>query len=585
MSPSAVSAHSLTAFVSAHAQADPDRPAVIFPGSAGNDEVLTYGGLAGQAAAVGQWLSAALPPGSRVLLALPTGKDAVVGFLGCLAGGMVAVHIPTPAGFPNALRRATGIAKDSEAGLIVARPADLAAVHGWVADAGLASLACESLPTLSDTDFSAGRIDVAADQPAFLQYTSGSTTDPRGVVITHASLLANVELCAERIGLDAATRFGGWIPLFHDMGLVTLLCLPLVLGGTTVLMQPAGFARRPVEWLRLIENYRLGMSAGPNFAYELCARTISEQQAAELDLSSWRFAINGSEPINVRAMMQFTAKFARSGFRPEAMVPGYGMAETTVFVSAKGPGTLPVVIRTDVGRSGTGRLAADLNDGRPIVSCGQPAGFDIRIVDPQTAVTQPAGKIGEIWLRGPSVSPGYWQRPEATAATFGAVAADGTEGWLRTGDLGGLWAGELYVTGRLKEVLIFRGRNLYPQDLEQEARAAHSALTGLAGAAFAVSGDGERPVIVHEVNVRAAGPDLATVSMAISERLTSEFGIPARNVVLVRRGAVRKTTSGKIERVAMRSLFLAGGLAPVHVRLEPAVADLLPASAPEDQRC
>lgn len=570
-------AHSnLCDVVADHAAKFPSRPAAIFvrgPGQGEADE-LSYAQLAGRAWLLADWLRSRLAPGSRVMIALPPGLDWVTAFTGCLAAGMIAVPAPVPTTYANARRRTAGVIRDSGTTMVLTSSQDLADVTEWAAENDLSGVACSALPDMGEACApppAAGR-GPCPDSLAFLQYTSGSTGDPKGVMVSNGNIAANAELFCRQLGMDAATRFGGWIPFHHDMGLITLLCVPLLLGSTTAIMPASAFLRRPVDWLRAIDRYGINMSAAPNFAYDQCTRAVTDEQAAALDLSAWRWAINGSEPVHVPIMEAFARKFAASGFRPGAMLPGYGMAEATVFVSCRRPGAPLKPLAADPEQ---GRLTPDLTRGAAVVSHGIPQGFDVRIVHPQTREVAPDGSIGEIWLRGTSVAQGYWQRQGSTDATFRATTADGETGWLRTGDLGALLDGEIYITGRLKEMLVIRGRNLFPQDLEQEARAVHPALRGLVGAAFAVAAPDERAVIVHEVNVRAADAELPRIATAIKARLTETFAIPARNVVLVRRGTIRRTTSGKIERVATRQLFFEGSLRAAHTDLEPAVARLI----------
>jgi acyl-CoA synthetase (AMP-forming)/AMP-acid ligase II len=333
------------------------------------------------------------------------------------------------------------------------------------------------------------------------------------------------------------------------------------------------FLRQPLNWLRMIDDYGIGNSAAPNFAYERCTRLISDADVSTVDLSRWDCAINGSEPIHAPTMAAFSAKFAAAGFRAGTMTPGYGMAEATVYVSSKPAADRARVLSVDRELAEAGLLRPTPDGSRAVVSCGVAAEYDVRIVDPVTRDVCADGVVGEIWLRGASVAQGYWGRAEATDATFRATTAGGEQGFLRTGDLGALHEGELYVTGRLRERLIVHGRNIFPQDLEQEARATDTALTGLVGAAFGVSAPDERVVIVHEVtNPRV---DLPAICMAIKDQLTRDVGVPIGSVVLVRRGMVRRTTSGKIERGATRDLFLRGELPILHADLEPAVARLV----------
>jgi acyl-CoA synthetase (AMP-forming)/AMP-acid ligase II len=346
-------------------------------------------------------------------------------------------------------------------------------------------------------------------------------------------------------------------------------------------MQPSEFVRRPASWLRMMSRYRVTATSAPNFSFDLCLRLITDEQLAGVDLSPLRFLCNGSEPINAAAMTAFTKRFAAFGLRPEAMTPGYGMAEATVYVSCVHVDQEPPVLVADIAALESGRhpeLRPAGGPGREIVSVGGARGFRIRIVDSDTRAVLPDGAVGEVWLNGPGVGRGYWKQPDLTGATFGGRLTAGADvsdlelDWLRTGDLGALVDGELYVTGRTKEVMIIRGRNLFPHDLEQQARAAHQALVGFVGAAFSVHAPDERIVLVHEVAPSTRAEELPVVAAAVEKHLTAVFGIAVCNIVLVRRGTVPRTTSGKIRRVAMRERFLAGDVSALHTALEPALA-------------
>jgi acyl-CoA synthetase (AMP-forming)/AMP-acid ligase II len=563
----------LTEVIADHASAFPERPAVIFP-DADADPVLSYATIAGRGWAMAEWLRAELAPGSRVMLTLPTGPEFVTAFFGCVAAGMVAVPTPIPDNRKSARRRNATVVRDSGSAMVLATGADLPGVVEWAQSSAL-DVRCATVPADLGVrgELPAGLPRQDDDSLVFLQYTSGSTGDPKGVMVNHANLLHNTALYARGTGATPDTRFGGWIPLFHDMGLVAQFCTPLALGATTVLAAPSTFLRQPLNWLRMIDDYGIANSAAPNFAYERCTRLISDADASTVDLSRWDIAINGSEPIHAPTMAAFSAKFAAAGFRAGTMTPGYGMAEATVYVSSKPTADRARVLSVDRELAEAGVLRPTPDGSREVVSCGVAAEYDVRIVDPATRDVRADGDVGEIWLRGPSVAQGYWGRTEATETTFHASTTGGEQGFLRTGDLGTLHEGELYVTGRLKEMLIVHGRNIFPQDLEQEARATDAAMTGLVGAAFGVCAPDERVVIVHEV----ANPkvDLRAICLAIKDQLTRGIGVPIGSVVLVRRGMVRRTTSGKIERGATRDLFLRGELPILHADLEPAVARLL----------
>jgi acyl-CoA synthetase (AMP-forming)/AMP-acid ligase II len=404
------------------------------------------------------------------------------------------------------------------------------------------------------------------------------------VILTHGAVLANVSAVCTYVGLVPEDRFGSWLPLHHDMGLFTQLTAALLCGAHLTLMTPAQFIRRPAEWFRMLDRFRITYTVAPNFAYELCTRVITDEMTRGLDLSALRYLGNGAEPIHAPTVRAFMERFAHLGLRSHVHSSGYGLAESTAYVTCVPEETSPTVLTVDPLRLESGerpelRPVAE-GAGRPVMGLGRPHAFDLRIVDPRERVPLPEGRIGEIWLRGESIGRGYWGRPELSAEVFDARLADSAEGpgWLRTGDLGALVDGELFVTGRLKELLIVHGRNIFPQDVEHEARAAHQALGGQLGAAFGVGSPDERVVLVHEVHPRTPRTELPEVVTAVTRRLNRSFGLPLRNVVLVRRGTVRRTTSGKIRRTAMRERFLAGDMTVLHAELEPALR--APAAGP-----
>jgi acyl-CoA synthetase (AMP-forming)/AMP-acid ligase II len=599
----------------------PDQPALTIhqwstPGDPG--QTLTYAQLARRARRRARELSTRLRPGDRVLIALPTSAEFVEVYLACLLTGLVAVPVPPPSG--HAAARIAAIVADCEPGLFLVMPGDLSTLADY------RSRVTNMPPVEAVESFPGGDDDPArpsgpagpelggsrpgSDTLAVLQYSSGSTGTPKGVMLSQGNILANATAAALACGAGPTDRIGGWIPLHHDMGLFFHLSTSLLHGARCVIMPPGDFVKRPVEWLRMLSLHRMAVSAAPNFAYDLCLRAITDAQMEGLDLSALRFLGNGSEPVHSPTMAAFTRRFARAGLSPRAISPGYGLAEATVFVSACAPGREPTVLTADpvAAEHGEIRVAAA---GKPLVGLGRIDAFDARIVDPQSRAELPDGQVGELWLRGPSVGLGYWDQPEHSAATFQAVLrgeqgdeavcearADpaasaagqghatetglGPAGWLRTGDLGTLIGGELFLVGRLKEVLVLRGRNLFPQDIEQEARNAHEALTGFFGAAFSVAAPDERIVLVHEVSPKTRPVDLPTIALTVQRSLTASLGVPLRNTLLVRRGSVRRTTSGKIQRAVMRDRFLAGELTVVYGRLEPSVQELVSAHAYAD---
>ncbi|MEZ7154945.1 fatty acyl-AMP ligase [Streptomyces sp. MAD19A] len=532
---------------------------------------LSYAELDDRARTVAAALLERCAPGDRALLLYPEGLDFTVAFIGCLYAGVVAVPSPLPGQYQHHQRRVTAIAADAQVSVVLTDSRSMDGVGSWAETAGRRAdevLVTDRLEATPLDVATLPRLDCGS--LALLQYTSGSTGDPKGVVLTHGNLLHNADIVWRSFALDETSRFGSWIPHYHDMGLMGIILPPLAKGTSCVLMSPSSFIKRPHWWLRMIDEFDITISAGPNFAYELCSRSVTDEQMAKLDLSRWKYACNGSEPVQAATLAAFAKRFAPAGLRAETLAPCYGMAEATVFVSSS-VRREPVVRRFDDALLSDGALVPvdDARAGRELVSCGLPADFDLRIVEPATGQDVPPGRIGEIWLRGPSIGHGYWQKPEVNERTF---QADG--GFLRTGDLGAVLDDELYVTGRIKEMLILRGRNLYPQDIEYEVRSLHPELQNLFGAAFTVPARDENGleeellVLVHELRGRPGEEELERLSASIRRSVFTGFGAHLAGLVLVRRGAVPRTTSGKIQRLQMRDMFRAQALQPLFAKLD-----------------
>jgi len=493
-------------------------------------EQLTYAEVDRKARSIAADLQRRGAAGERVLLLFPPGLDFVTAFLGCLYAGAVAVpaYPPSPGRGTGRLR---SLLEDARPRLALTVPSLLERVEreleGATEAAALAGLLAEDWRPPA----------AGPESLAFLQYTSGSTSTPKGVRITHGNLLSNEQAIQHAFGQTEESVVVGWLPLYHDMGLIGNVLQPLWCGATCVLMSPLSFLQRPRRWLEAIGRFRGTTSGGPDFAYSLCARKIPPAEREGLDLSSWRVAFNGAEPVRAATLDAFAEAFACCGFRREAFYPCYGLAEATLFVSGGDPEAAPRV--------------AD-HQGRQLVSCGRAwPGERIAVVNPETGSELPAGEEGEIWVSGPGVAEGYGN-------------GESFRGVLRTGDLGVLdGRGELFVTGRLKDLIVVRGRNLYPHDVERTAEASHHALRPGGGAAFSVEVEGEeRLVVVHEVERRREA-EAREAAEAIRAAVLREQEISPHDVVPIRAGTLPKTSSGKVRRGACREAYVDGRLVVV----------------------
>jgi acyl-CoA synthetase (AMP-forming)/AMP-acid ligase II/acyl carrier protein len=546
----------------------PDRVAYTFlkDGELDDTVELTYGQLDEQARAVAAWLQERGAAGERALLLYPPGLEFMAGFFGCLYAGVVAI----PAYPPRSRRkdaRLHEIVADAQATVALTTSAALSGLEALRAEdpvfGGLRWLATDDLPGALAAGWRAP--GVTADTLAFLQYTSGSTVAPKGVMVTHANVLHTAEDLYLGTGIGEANISVSWLPHFHDMGLMSGVVTPVYRNYPIYVMPPASFLQRPARWLQAISRHRATHAGGPNFAYELCARKIAPEQRALLDLSSWIVAFSSAEPVRKQTLDLFAETFAPRGFRKEAFYPAYGLAEATVKVSGKrlgGPPTFQTVKAAELERHRV--VAAREGDPgtRTLVGCGR-GELDTRIVvvQPDTREACAPGEVGEIWVSSSNVAQGYWNRPRETEATFGARLASGEGPFLRTGDLGFLLDGELFVTGRLKELVIIRGLNHYPQDIERTVQGSHPALRPDAGAVFAVDRDEEESlVVVQEVDRLHRLPHVDGIVAAIRRAVTEEHEVSPDAVVLIRHGTILKTSSGKIQRGACRAAFLEGGL-------------------------
>ncbi len=528
-------------------------------------ETITYGELDRRARGLAAHLQAMRLEGERVLLLYPPGLEYVVAFFGCLYAAAVAVPAYPPRR-NRSLDRLRAIVRDAGAAAVLSTRA----IFSTVERMGAQGSGLQSLHWIFAGQVAQGQEDawthpsLTGESVAFLQYTSGSTGDPRGVVLAHANLIHNSEWIKKMFGHEAACRGVMWTPPYHDMGLIGGILQPVYAGMPCCLMSPVTCFTNPYAWLRAISNRRGTTSGGPNFAYDLCVRKITPAQRATLDLSCWGLAFTGAEPVAADTLDRFAEAFAPCGFRREAFYPCYGLAEATLIASGgdrlSPPRTLAV--RKEDVESHRARPAVAGPGARTLVSCGCGLGDQgIRVVHPERLTECAPNTVGEVWIFGPSVAKGYWNRSEETKETFAARLAggDGTP-FLRTGDLGFLHAGELYITGRLKDLIILQGRNLYPQDLERTAERSHPALESGWGAAFTVPvGGEEKLVLVHEAAGRRP-PDLAEAAHALMAAVAEEHEVEVHAVALVKGGTAPRTSSGKVRRRACRDAYLAGEL-------------------------
>lgn len=554
----------LPAILASRAAGEPAKRAYVFLTEHEEEkDVLTYGELHSRALAVANQLRQRCQPGDRALLLFPPGLDFIVAYFGCLYAQVIAVPVNPPR--RNRVQNATrSIVADCEPVAVLTVSAMIADIRATVEDIGgaLRWYAVDEVAGAANAGFDPA--PCSPDSIAFLQYTSGSTAHPKGVMVSHRNLSVNQEMIRRAFGHDQHSTVVGWAPLFHDQGLIGNVLQPLYLGATSILMSPMAFIRWPFLWLSAISRYRAHTSGGPNFAFDACVARAAKGQLPDLDLRCWKVAFNGAEPIRHETLRRFSETFAPVGFTTAALYPCYGLAEATLLVTGSGKGRGPRTIAADVEALAHRRYAsAPAGRGRTLAGSGLVLPDEVvRIVDPDTGRPCPANEVGEVWVSGEHVAQGYWRRPEATAEVFRAHC-DGETGrtYLRTGDLGVLVDGELYIVGRLKDVMIIRGRNYYPQDIERTVGSAHPALKPAGCAAFAVPGaDGERLVVVQEVRgEQRRTADAMDVTASIRAAVMREHEISVSDLVLTLPGRLEKTSSGKIMRAAARERYLGAG--------------------------
>jgi acyl-CoA synthetase (AMP-forming)/AMP-acid ligase II/acyl carrier protein len=530
---------------------------------------LTYDELDRQARAVANLLAGLTAPGERALLVYPPGLEFVAGFFGCLYAGVVAVPVypPDPSRLNRTLPRLQAIAADAGAKVVLTTPPILAMAQPMSRQIP----ALEEWQWVAHDEAASGSADdwqeprVSPDALAFLQYTSGSTGDPKGVMLTHGNLLHNAMLVYHALEHSPDDKYLSWLPTFHDMGFMAGVLQPLYAGIPVVSLPPAAFLQQPARWLQAICDHKATISGAPNFAYDLCARKVSAEQRAALDLSSWRVAFNGAEPVRPESLGRFVRAFAPCGFLREAFYPCYGLAEATLMVSGglrAAPPTVKTLQARSLERNQVVEARGPDDDAQSIVGCGRTMrGQEILIVDPESLIECPPDRVGEIWVSGPSVAQGYWKRPQETERAFrAALAGGGRGGFLRTGDLGFLQDGELYVTGRLKDLIVIRGVNHYPQDIELTVENSHPSLRPGCGAAFSIEAAGEERLVVVQEAEESPGFDPDEAVDSIRRAVAEQHDLQLYAAVLIKARSIPKTSSGKIRRQACRLGYLKGEL-------------------------
>ncbi|MEH2411672.1 AMP-binding protein [Nostoc sp.] len=528
---------------------------------------MTYNQLDLKARAIAARLQLTLAPGERALLLYPPGLEFIAAFYGCLYAGVIAVPAYPPRK-NQTYSRLEAIILDAQATVALTTKSQLADIESQLASLPkLAKLQCFATDDIEgDNALGWQQLNLRGDSLAFLQYTSGSTGTPKGVMVSHGNLLHNSELIRKYFGNTSNSKGVIWLPPYHDMGLIGGVLQPIYSNFSVVLMSPVSFVQKPLRWLEAISRYQATTSGAPDFAYDLVCRKVTPQQLENIDLSSWEVAFTGAEPVRHQTLVNFASTFANFGFQSKTFYPCYGMAETTLIVSGGLKSEAPVVKFCQGAALEQNRvLLVDENHkgARGIIGVGTSKDQKVLVVNPESRTRCLDNHVGEIWVSGLSIAAGYWQKPELTKETFNAFLADSKEGpFLRTGDLGFLDNGELFITGRIKDVIIIRGRNHYPQDIEVTVEQSHPALRAGAGAAFSVEVNSQEKLVVVQEVERAYLRNLKgdEVIKAIRSSISEQHELQVYAVVLLKTASIPKTSSGKIQRHACRTGFLNASL-------------------------
>ena len=560
---------SIPALLQARVDQQPDAAAFTFldygPDPTGFAESLTWSQVSRRARIIAEELALCGSPGDRTAILAPQGLEYVVAFLGALQAGFIVVPLSVPQyGIHD--DRVSSVLRDSKPVVVLTTSAVVADVtkYATAQDGQPAPFVIEVDLLDLDSPRELPVVHQFASGAAYLQYTSGSTRTPAGVIVSHKNVIANVtQALGDYFGDPAKVPSGtvvSWLPLYHDMGLILGICAPLMAGRSAVLLSPMSFLRRPACWMQLLAKSYHSFSAAPNFAFELAVRRTSDEDMAGLDLGEVVGIVSGSERIHVATVKRFSERFARFNLSPTAMRPSYGLAEATLYVATPKAGLPPKTVRFDYEHLAAGHARPCGTEGAvgtELISYGAPRASLVRIVDPDAMTENPPGTVGEIWVHGENVAMGYWRKPEQTACTFNAKLLNPSPGtpdgpWLRTGDLGVMSDGELFIMGRIKDLLIVDGRNHYPDDIE----ATIQEITGGRVAAISVPDDiTEQLVAIIELKRRGTSAEeallkLRSVKREVTSAISRSHSLRVADLVLVSPGSIPITTSGKVRRSA-----------------------------------
>ncbi|HVK98472.1 MAG TPA: AMP-binding protein [Dongiaceae bacterium] len=578
--------NSFPQLLSAIAAATPEKTALRFLSFGGKDRELSYRDLMVQISSAAAHIQCHCDNGDRAVILLPAGVEFVSWFVGCFYAGVVA----TPTAVPVQRReweRLVNVLKDSQPKLLISDSDTLEKLQG----AGILDSVKQAGVKIIDVNAASQEeqtllVDVTPDMLAFLQYTSGSTGNPKGVMVSHGNLMHNEAALHEGLRSNADSVIVSWLPLFHDMGLIGQMLHSLYMGATLCLMSPENFLRDPIRWLEAIHQHGGTIAGGPNFAYELCIKkaATAPERVAALDLSRWHTAFNAAEPVRAETLARFVDVFGKQGFRREYLYPSYGLAESTLIITGAKRMEAPTLAQLDdVQLKDRRAVRSQKADAKTMVSSGVPLGeHRVLIVDPDTCVQCKPDQVGEIWIQGGSIAQGYWNNPEATAKDFQAFTTTGDGPFLRTGDLGFLLDGYIYISSRCKDLIIINGKNFYPQDIERSAEAGHAALRPGCSAAFSVERNGtEQLIVLCEIDPKKGSEeDFPAIMSAIRAKVFEQQSASVAQVALYAPNTLFKTSSGKIQRRSCNAAFTSGKLKSLCDWQSPQVAAVSePASA------